>query len=257
MRVFYQVIFMELPEIAILGGQMEEELVGKRIVEADVANVKCLNMHLKRFREIIIGKTINSVDARGKWLFIGLDSGYVLLFNTGMGADVIYFEDDGDLPEKYHIKFAFENGSGFTVRVFWFCYLHLVPSDELAEHKMTRDMGLSPMDDRFTLGHFKELLLGRRGGIKSFLTNQRNVAGIGNVYIQDILFNARLHPRRSIPSLSGEEIESLYHSMRSVLEESIGLGGLAYEKDFHGNNGGYGREQYKVAYKEGLHHSLF
>jgi len=242
---------MELPEITLLSRQMSEEIVGKRIIEIEVSNEKCLNMPFERFRDIVIGKTITSVEGRGKWLFVGIASDHVLLFNTGMGADVIHFDARDVLPEKYHIKFVFEYGSGFTVRVWWFCYLHLVPSDELAEHKLTGNMGMPPLDDGFTLDYFKGLLRGRRGGIKSFLTNQRNIAGIGNVYIQDILFNARLHPLRRIPSLAEGEVEALHKSMKSVLEESIRLGGLAYEKDFYGNYGGYGKEQYKVAYKPG------
>ena len=243
---------MELPEITILAGQMGAELVGKRISEVEVSNEKCLNMPLGRFREIIVGKKVASVKPRGKWVFIGLEPGYVLLFNTGMGADVVHFGAGDDLPEKYQIRVALDDGSGFTMRVWWFCYLHLVPTDELSEHRMTAGMGLSPLDEGFTLEHFRGLLAGRRGGIKSFLMNQRNVAGIGNVYIQDILFSAGLHPLRKIDTLSKEEVAALYRSMRGILTESIGMGGLAYERDFYGRSGSYGRDQYRIAYKEGL-----
>ena len=91
----------------------------------------------------------------------------------------------------------------------------------------------------------------RRGNIKTFLLDQKNIAGIGNVYIQDILFNAKIHPARKITSLTDSEIETLYESIRFVLNESIGLGGLAYEIDFYGNRGRYGKEQFKIAYKSG------
>ena len=243
---------MELPEITILSQQMKEKLMGRRFVEAEVSNEKCLNMPLERFRKIVVGETVTSVEGRGKWIFIGVGSDHLLLFNTGMGADVIHFNAGDELPEKYQIRFGFDDGSGFTVRVWWFCYLHLVESDRLEGHKQTGDLGMSPLDDGFTLDYFRELMRGRRGGVKSFLTNQRNVAGIGNVYIQDILFNAGLHPLRKIPSLSEDEVEALHRSIQSVLNESIEAGWLAYEKDFYGNPGGYGREQYKVAYKTDL-----
>jgi len=243
---------MELPEITVLSRQMKEELVGRRIVEAEVSNEKCLNMPLERFRDIVIGEAVTSVEGRGKWIFMGVGSGHFILFNTGMGADVIHFDSGDELPEKYQIRFEFDDGSGFTVRVWWFCYLHLVSVDELAEHKQTGDLGTSPLDDGFTLDYFREMLRGRRGAVKGFLTNQRNIAGIGNVYIQDILFNAGLHPLRKIPSLSEEEVEALHRSIQSVLNESIEAGGLAYEKDFYGNPGSYGKEQYKVAYKADL-----
>lgn len=243
---------MELPEITILAGQMEVELVGKMISEVEVSNEKCLNTLLGRFQEIIMGKKVASVVPRGKWVFIGLEPGYMLLFNTGMGADVIHFNAGDDLPEKYQIRVVLDDESGFTVRVWWFCYLHLVSTDELSDHRMTADMGLSPLDEEFTLEHFRGLLAGRRGGVKSFLMNQKNIAGIGNVYIQDILFGAGLHPLRTINTITEEEIATLYGSMKEVLTDSIEMGGLAYERDFYGRPGGYGKEQYRVAYKEGL-----
>jgi len=242
---------MELPEIIIMSQQMRKEISGKRIMETEVANAKCLNVPIKRFKNSVIGKTVTSVEGRGKWLFIELDSGHRILFNPGMGADIIHFKSSEELPEKYHIKVKLEDGSGFTIRVWWFCYLHLVDPNESGLHKRTARLGLSPVDEGFTLETFKRLFRGRRGSVKNFMLNQRNIAGIGNVYIQDILFGARLHPKRDISSLGDDEVEVLYKSMRSVLQDSVKLGGLEYEKDFYGNRGGYGMNQFKIAYKKG------
>lgn len=228
---------------------MMKETVRKRISEAEVANPKCLNMSFEQFRETVVGKTIKSVENRGKWLFIKLGSDHVLLFNSGMGADVIHFKRGDKLPEKYHVKFTLDDKTGFTIRVWWFCYLHLMSVNNLGEHKLTAKLGITPLDKKFTLDYFKQLLDKKRCNIKSFLFDQKNIAGIGNVYIQDILFNAKLHPKRKIPSLTETEIEALYNSIQSVLNESIKLGGLAYEKDFYGNKGGYGAKQFKIAYK--------
>jgi len=242
---------MELPELTVLSRQMTKEIVGKRISEVEVANPKCLNIPLEQFQKTVVGKAIRSVENRGKWLFIKLDSDHVLLFNPGMGADVIYFKSDDKLPEKYQIKFTLDDRTGFTVRVWWFCYLHLMHANKLGEHKLTAKLGITPLDKRFTLDYFRQLLNKKRGNIKTFLLDQKNLAGIGNVYIQDILFNAKLHPNRIISSLTTTEIEALYKSIQSVLNDSIELGGLSYEKDFYGNKGGYGMEQFKVAYKPG------
>lgn len=241
---------MELPELAILGSQMRKEIVGKQVSGVEIANPKCLNVAFEQFRKVVVGKTIKSVESRGKWLFIKLNSHW-LLFNPGMGVDFIHFKPNDKLPEKYQIKFGLEDGTGFTVRVWWFCYMHLMLEKELGEHKLTANLGITPLDTRFTLDYFKHLLSQKRGSIKSFLLNQKNIAGIGNVYIQDILFNAGLHPKRKIPSITDTEIRVLHKSIKTVLNESIELGGLAYEKDFYGNKGGYGKAQYKIAYKPG------
>jgi formamidopyrimidine-DNA glycosylase len=242
---------MELPEIVTLSRQMSKELVGKKVSKAEVANPKCLNVSLKQFQEAVVGKSINAVNSRGKWLFIQLSSDHVLLFNPGMGADVIHFQKGDKLPDKYGIRVAMNDGTRFTIRAWWFCYLHLLRADKLDEHKLTSKLGVSPIDKEFTLNYFKQLLRGKRGNIKSFLLDQKNIAGIGNVYVQDILFRSRIHPRRVIQSLSEAEVEALNKSIRSVLNESIKLCGLAYEKDFYGNKGGYGAEQFKIAYKPG------
>jgi len=240
---------MELPELTILSRQMTKEIVGRRISEVEVANPKCLNMPLQRFQKTVVGKSIKSVESKGKWLFIKLDSQDTILFNPGMGADVIHFEASDKLPEKYQTKFVFDDKTGFTIRAWWFCYLHLMHAKEVGEHKLTANLGISPLDGKFTLDHFRRLLDKKRGNIKTFLLDQKNLAGIGNVYVQDILFTARIHPSRLISSLRGKEIEDLYKSVKSTLNKSIELGGLAYEKDFCGNKGGYGMEQFKIAYK--------
>jgi len=242
---------MEFPELTILSRQMTKEIVRKRISEVEVANPKCLNMPLGQFQKTVVGKTITSVEGRGKWLFIKLDSDNVLLFNPGMGADVIYFKPKDKLPEKYNIKFTLNDRTGFTIRVWWFCYLHLMQVNKLGEHKLTAKLGITPLDKKFTLDYFKKLLGKKKGSIKTFLLDQKNLAGIGNVYIQDMLFNAKLHPKRVTSSLTDKEIEALYKSIKSVLSASIELGGLAYERDFYGNKGGFDVNQFKIAYKQG------
>ena len=242
---------MEFPELTVLGRQMTKEMVGKRISEVEIANPKCLNIPFEQFQKNVVGKAIKSVESKGKWLFIKLDSDHVLLFSPGMGADVIHFKPNDKLPEKYQIKFTLDDKTGFTIRVWWFCYLHLMHANRLGQHKLTAKLGITPLDKKFTLDYFKHLLNKKRGNIKTFLLDQKNIAGIGNVYIQDILFNAKVHPKRLISSLTDTEIEALYKSIKSALDESIELGGLAYEKDFYGNKGRYGAEQFKIAYKPG------
>jgi len=241
---------LELPELTVLSRQMEKEIAGKKIIKVEVANPKCLNMPLEQFRRAIVGKTIESIENRGKWLFIKLGSKY-LLFNPGMGADVIYFKPKDRLPEKYQVKMTLQDKTGFTIRAWWFCYLHLVQQDKLGEHKLAGKLGLSPLDNKFTMGYFKKLLSKDHGNIKSFLLDQKNTAGIGNVYVQDALFEARIHPKRKIQTLTDKEIQALYEHLRSSLRESIKLGGLAYEKDFYGKSGNYGKNQFKIAYKPG------
>jgi formamidopyrimidine-DNA glycosylase len=106
-----------------------------------------------------------------------------------------------------------------------------------------------PIDKEFTVEKLASLLSVRRGAIKSFLLNQKNVAGIGNMYVQDILFRAKLHPLRMTQTLTESEIEALHRSVSEVLDRGITLGGLKYERDLYGRHGDYGPEHFLVAYK--------
>jgi formamidopyrimidine-DNA glycosylase len=241
----------ELPEITVIARQMNKETAGKRVADIEVKQPKNLNMPVQEFVKTAKGKTVNNVSSKGKWIFIKLDPAYCMLINRGMNADVLYFTPNQKLPEKYQFKLTFTDKTGFTIQFQWFGYIHFVPEKNLNKHKLTARLGISPMDKEFTLEHFKKLLVNKKVGIKGFLIDQKNVAGIGNVYIQDILFKAKLHPNRKISTLSEKEINNLYNAIRDVLNRSIQLGGLAYEKDFYGQKGKLTINEFLVGYKTG------
>ena len=241
----------ELPEITIIARQMNKETAGKRIAGIEAKQPKNLNMPVQEFVKIAKGKTVNNVSSKGKWVVIKLDPAYYVFINRGMNADVLYFTPNQKLPEKYQFKLTFADKTGFTIQFQWFGYIHLVPEKNLNKHKLTAQLGISPIDKEFTLEHFKNLLVNKKAGIKSFLIDQKNVAGIGNVYVQDILFQAKLHRNRSISTLSEKEISILYKAIRDVLNRSIQLGGLAYEKDFYGEKGKLTINEFLVGYKTG------
>ncbi|UCG45061.1 MAG: Fpg/Nei family DNA glycosylase [Candidatus Bathyarchaeota archaeon] len=241
----------ELPEITVICRQMNKEILGKQVYEIRVNQPKCLNMPVKAFAKIIVGSRTRRVSSKGKWLFLKLDSNYYLLMNLGMGANLLYFKPDGWVPEKFQFKLTFTDSSGFTIRFFWFGYIHLVHQKELGNHRLTANLGVAPLDGEFTKGFLQRLLAGRRGRIKPLLLDQKNIAGIGNVYIQDILFNARIHPNRVASTLSEREVGKLHEATKTVLQRSIEKGGLAYEMDFYGQKGNFKSEDFQVGYKTG------
>jgi formamidopyrimidine-DNA glycosylase len=208
-------------------------------------------MPAKDFVKQVKGKIVNNVSSRGKWVFMKLDPAYYMLINRGMSADLLYFTSGQKLPEKYQFKLAFTDKTGFTIQFQWFGYIHLLHEKDLSKHKLTARLGVSPITEEFTLKHFKTLLSNKKGRIKNFLIDQKNVAGIGNVYIQDILFKAKLHPNRQIKTLSEKEIVALCNAIRDMLNCSIQLGGLAYEKDFYGHNGKFAIDEFLVGCKTG------
>ena len=241
----------ELPEIYHLSKQMENELVGKEITSIEVLQEKCLNIGKEEFVSQASNKTIQSVSSLGKWIFIGLDAGIKLALSLGMGGDVLCHKDaSSPLPEKYQFKIDFTDASFLTIRFWWFGYFHLIKVGEESSHKQTDSLGISPLDkSKFTYEHFDKMLNGKRGSIKSFLMDQKNVAGIGNVYIQDILFRAKLHPGRKINSMDDSEKNLLYKAICDELQEAVELGGIVQERDLYNRPGK--KYDFLVGYKEG------
>jgi formamidopyrimidine-DNA glycosylase len=242
----------ELPEIKVIAAQMNKELSGKCVAEAESRQPKNLNVAVEDFVKAVKGKTISNVAGRGKWIFMKLEPAHFVLINLGMYGELLYYMKGQKIPERYQFRLTFTDGSGFTIFFSWFGYVHLVAEKDEKKHKITANLGINPFDDGFTFEKFDNLLTSkRRARVKSFILDQKNVAGIGNVYVQDILFEAELHPDREISTLTKEEKESLYSAIRRVLNRSVQLGGLAFEKDFYGRNGRFSGNDFQVGYKEG------
>jgi formamidopyrimidine-DNA glycosylase len=240
----------ELPEICKLAGQMRDTLRGKAIRSITLLQEKCSNLPEGGLQKRAVGARIKNVRNKGKWIITDLDNGENILLSLGMGADVLYFDKDVNQAGKYQAKVVFSDGSGYTIRFWWFGKFLLVSDEELASEPNTKDIGIDPFDERFTLDYFKSLLKGKKTQVKAFLLDQTNVSGIGNMYMHDILFKARLHPKRKISDMDQGDIKRLYDSILEVLNFSREKGTFAYEKDFFGNNGGYTTEHFLVGYKE-------
>ena len=235
----------ELPEITVLARQMKAELIGKTITGMAILQPKILNTSEEAFREALIGGRFLDVTHHGKWIVVHTTQGWFLLC-LGMGGEVLLVKGD-EFPEKRRLILDLDDGNHLVVNFWWFGYAHY--AEHLADHKMTAKLGPDALD--LSLDAFHALLKGRRGGIKSFLLNQEHIAGIGNVYVQDPLFKARIHPLRKINTLTDGEIEALWTALHDTLQESIDLGASAWEMDLHGVKGRWDSSYFMVAYREG------
>lgn len=234
----------ELPEIYIISQQMQTELVGKSISGIDILQPKCLNLTPDAFTRALTQARITGVTYHGKWIFVETTQGW-LLFCLGMGGELLLV-DRGTLPKKHRLIFDFADQSCLAVNFWWFGYAHF--TDHLKNHKMTASLGTNAIDlDPISL---RALLNGKRGTLKTFLLDQDRIAGIGNFYIHDILFQSLLHPLRTIQSLKVEEIDKLANAIHDRLQFSISKGGFYYELDLYGKNGGFGMGDLIIGYKE-------
>jgi len=237
----------ELPEIVSRANEMRQALTGKVISAIEVLQPKCLNVPTELFISSLQGARILDVCNHGKWIFVETTQGYLLL-SLGMGGEIL-LTTRARLPEKHRLIFDFEDGTCLSVNFWWFGYAHYAPPGELASHTMTARLG--PNANAVSAGQLKEMLKGQRGQLKAFLLDQSKIAGIGNAYIHDILFLARLHPQRKIDTLSEAEIEALSKVIHDSLQFSIDKGGAFYELNLFGEKGGFVVEDIIIGYREG------
>ncbi|MCK5584732.1 Fpg/Nei family DNA glycosylase [Candidatus Bipolaricaulota bacterium] len=203
-------------------------------------------MSVETFEAGLVGAKIKGTTYHGKWLLTDTSQGY-LLINLGMGGELLLVDSEV-MPEKWRVRFDFKDGNTFVVNFWWFGNTHYIEPGGLAEHTMTAKLGLNAID--VSMEEFRDLLVGRRGRIKSFLLDQSRIAGIGNAYVHDILFRAKLHPLRTIPTLLDSDIDSLCRAIHDEFERSIAKGAAGYELNLFGEKGGFGADDLLVGYRE-------
>jgi formamidopyrimidine-DNA glycosylase len=237
----------ELPEIFVMARDMRKELVGRTFGEVEVLQPKCLNVPAEAFAQALAGARLIEVTHRGKWLLVETDRGWLLL-NLGMGGEILLVSR-ATLPEKHRLILDFTDGACLSVNFWWFGYAHYVRPGELRHHAMTASIGPNALD--LTADDLRAIFRGKRGRVKALLLDQGMMAGIGNAYVHDILFLARLHPLRTAASLTSEEVDALAGAIRAGLQPSIDKGGAFYEVNLHGEHGGFTMDDILVGYKEG------
>jgi formamidopyrimidine-DNA glycosylase len=240
----------ELPDVQVLVDSMNKVLPGLRIEKVPEARDVCVNMPLTKFKSAVTGKTIKRAWRRGKWAVIDLDEPAKMAISLGMGGEVRYDDDIPQMSGKLAFVFELDNGYVMPITFWWFGNVFAYPKGDLASCPRLGKLGPDALSEDVTLGAFREMLAGARGRVKPYLLDQKKIAGIGNVYIQDMLYHAGIHPMRQIPSLSEEEVKKLYRAMVNELEKGIRYGGGPGESDILGNKGTYW-DHTKIAYRKG------
>ncbi len=241
----------ELPDLYILARSMDQALSGQEIADVAVNQPKCLNLPPDAFGAGLRGRTIRQVRQRGKWALMDLDNGDALGLNLGMGGEAcLHGADEVPSPTRERVVFRLVGGQQLWVHFWWFGQVHLIRGGDVGAHPQLGRLGPEPLDAAFTVERLAELLRGRRGALKVYLLDQTLVAGIGNVYVQDILWEARLHPLTPAGALDDEDIRHLHAAIRHVLEEGVRWGGGPGERDVWGREGHYA-EHLQVGYRTG------
>jgi len=215
----------ELPEVEHQLKFFKKVALGQRVKRVSITAPNIIRRPgPRRFAAGMIGREFVRVERRGKYLIVSLDNGKYLILHFGMGGELYFYRDTAGRPDYTRIEFFLESGwrLGFTCPRK-ICRVMLV--DEPSEVPALRDMGREPLGRSLSYSYFSRIIEESPGRlIKPLLMDQRKIAGVGNIYADEILFDARVRPDRKAATLSEGEIKLLHQATRRVLRAALKSG---------------------------------
>ncbi len=249
----------ELPEVETVRRGLEPAMTGHVIRAAHVNRPDLRWPFPPRMAERLTGARVLGLRRRSKYILADLSSGETLLIHLGMsgrmlvsGVTIGEFHHPHPTPEKHdHVVLEMETGARVTFNdARRFGAMDLMATG--ADHPLLAGLGPEPLGNTFDDAHLTARLAGRKGPIKALLLDQRIVSGLGNIYVCEALFRARIDPTRAGGTLTGAEIARLVPLIRDVLTEAIAAGGSSL-RDYRQAGGelGYFQHSFHVYGREG------
>jgi formamidopyrimidine-DNA glycosylase len=249
----------ELPEVEVVRRDLDREVVGKKIKAVEVDGMRSVRRHhnRKQFTSRLVDRKITGVERRGKYLLLRLDGDDVLVIHLGMSGQLIRAKSSRDTMAKHtHVVITFTQGGQLRfVDPRTFGEMFVTEADNV-EKEVTElaHLGLDPLETAMSWEYFGQMLTQRHAKLKPLLMDQKFIAGIGNIYSDEILWGAGLRWDRMSDSLTSEEVRRLYRSMMETLQEAVKHRGssLADEQyvDLFGRPGEY-QQFHNVYAREG------
>ncbi|WP_027357468.1 bifunctional DNA-formamidopyrimidine glycosylase/DNA-(apurinic or apyrimidinic site) lyase [Desulfofundulus thermocisternus] len=237
----------ELPEVETIKRTLKERLTDLTIRGADILLPKIIQTPSpEEFCRLVVGKKILDVGRRGKYLLLSLSRGLVLVVHLRMTGQLVYTAPGAPRPKHTHLVFYLSNAHQLRYTDtrqfgrFW-----LVPAEKLQAVRGLKDLGVEPLSGEFTVDFLKKELKKRRTRLKPLLLNQTFISGLGNIYADEALHRAGLHPARQANTLTTAEAEALFRAIREVLEEGIASRGTSV-RDYVDGTGQAGSFQEKL-----------
>jgi formamidopyrimidine-DNA glycosylase len=237
----------EMPEAFTLARQMHETLTGKTFQAFTQGELRhkflWLNKRAEESSGILAGQPISGASSYGRSIYLHVGAEHLLWFGE-IGGRLLYHPAAGPLPKKYHLRWDFSDNTTLSFTLQMWGFVRLLDRSEFGE-RPHQEVGIPPLSTEFTFSRFTELLEEypekTSKGVKGFLVTSQHMNGIGNSYAQDILYRARLSPRRKIPEIVATEREQLYRAIQTTVDEAIRAGGREDERDLFNRPGGYRR----------------
>jgi formamidopyrimidine-DNA glycosylase len=226
----------ELPEVETVKRTLNELITGKQIERVTVHLPRIIQRpdDIHAFAMELAGHIVAGVERRGKFLRILLD-GLVLVSHLRMEGRYGLYNGDEPIEKHTHVIFHFTDGTELRYKdVRQFGTMHLFKTGEDLVSAPLFKLGLEPLDEAFTVEALREAVGSRATSIKAALLNQANIFGIGNIYVDESLFRAAIHPAQPAKSLSMEQIALLHKAIVDTLSEAVAAGGSSVKSYVNG-----------------------
>lgn len=235
----------ELPEVEVIRRYLDTAVRGRVIQNVQILRPQQIERPAPAdFAKLVTGQTITGFARRGKYLGMHFLSGSRVIFHLRMTGSLVY-EPSGRTADRYaRAVFSLSDGGLLVfadVRTFGRLYgLNADESDAVI--KGLASLGPEPLSEDFSPAYLEAAVKGRKQPIKSFLLDQRRVAGIGNIYADEALFAAHIFPGRPAAGLTAAECQHLQRAVRKVLQDGLKDGGTTF-RDYRNGEGGHGHHQ--------------
>lgn len=237
----------ELPEVETVKQTLIQLVKNKKIKDVVIYWPKIIKkpLEIEQFKDALKGQTIIDVDRRGKFLKFYLDD-YVLVSHLRMEGRYGLHKNDEPFDKHTHVIFQFEDGTELRYRdVRKFGTMHLFKKGEEEDELPLSKLGPEPFSDDFTAQYLEDRLSKTNRKIKTVLLDQQLVVGLGNIYVDEALFRARIHPERTAKELTKSEYELLHQEIVQTLQEAIESGGSTI-RSYVNSQGEIGLFQLKI-----------
>jgi formamidopyrimidine-DNA glycosylase len=241
----------ELPEVETTRRGLERVIVGRTIASLLIRERRLRWPVGKKVAAELEGRRIGAIERRGKYLLVNVEHG-ALLVHLGMSGSLRYLPSP-EAPSRHdHVDLCFVDGGCIRFNdPRRFGSLHF--ATDPARHPLLKNLGPEPLGEAFTADYLHATCRGRRVAIKLHLMNSKVVVGVGNIYANEALFRAHIHPARSAGRISRQRLALLVERLREVLGEAVERGGTTL-RDYVGTDGrpGYFKLELDVYDREGM-----
>ena len=248
----------ELPEVEVVKRSLEKKILNLKVKRVRINDFN-LRYKVDKYRIALLkGKKIKKIERRSKFLIFEISSNLIMLIHLGMTGKFFFINRDKkkfktsfyynlDKNEKHdRIIFYLQNNQKLIYNdVRKFGFIKLYKSKEYKDISHLKNLGPEPLSKYWNLKYFQKYILNRNRNIKSILMDQKFISGLGNIYVNEILFLSRIMPYRKIKTLKNFEIIKIVKNTKKVLKNSIKMGGSSI-KDFSSDNGKMGEFQQRL-----------